>query len=75
MRIFFFRYIIRKSKVRETVGLVLKRAGYLVAKGKENAEVLSAAFSLVFTVRLDFSSSSPLSSEGKSRDLPSVEED
>lgn len=48
----FFRYIIRERKTREDVGSRWNGVGDLVTKDMEQAEVFSAALSLVFTARV-----------------------
>ena len=63
----FSRYISRKRRSRENMGLVPNGTGDLVTKDMEKVKVLNAFFPLVFTVRLDFSNPRPLRPKGKSR--------
>lgn len=46
-----YRYISRKRKPTENVGLLLNGEGVLVTKYTEKAKVLSAFFALVFTIK------------------------
>ena len=71
----FHKYVDSKRKSREDVGLLLNGAGYLVVMDMEQAEVLSAFFTSVFTGK---SSCQTLETRGKDcskEDLSSVEED
>ena len=47
----FFKYISRKRKTRENVGLLLNEVGALVTKDTEKAELLNAFFASVFTAK------------------------
>lgn len=44
----FYKYISRKRKIRENVGLLLDGAGDLVTKDMEKAKVFNAFFTSVF---------------------------
>ncbi|KFQ01311.1 hypothetical protein N330_00721, partial [Leptosomus discolor] len=45
----FYRHVNQKTKVKESVPLLMSKSGKLVTKDKEKAEVLNAFFALVFT--------------------------
>ena len=51
------KYINSKRKARENMDLLLSEAGDMVIQDMENAEVINAAFSLVFTSKVSFQES------------------
>ncbi|GAB0177726.1 target of Nesh-SH3 [Grus japonensis] len=74
----FFKYISSKRKTRENVGLLLNEVGDLVTDDTEEAELLNAFFTSVFTAKTDPQESQTLRVREKvssKEDFPLVEED
>ena len=55
----FCRHTSSKRKTRENVGLLLNRAGALVTKSMEKAQVLKGFFTSVFTDKIGLQESLP----------------
>lgn len=74
----FYKYISRKRKTWENVGLLLNGEGDLLRKNTEKVEVLSAVFAPFFTDKMSHQESQAPETSKKvwsKEDLPSVEED
>ena len=48
----FYRYVIQKRKVKESISPLMSKTGKLITKDKEKAEVLSTFIASVFTGNL-----------------------
>jgi len=74
----FFKYISRKWKTRENVGLLLNEVSALVTEDTEKEDLLNTFFASVFTAKAGPQASQSLEAREKAwtkGDLPLVEED